>query len=343
MLKKNDFLLSHQNRKKIFTPKKLSRSFKGEPMEKIHDLIIIGGGPAGYTAALYAARAGIETTLIEKMTVGGQMTETGEIENYPGFADGVDGITLGMNMQAGAERFGASTIYDEVTDVSLGGKIKTVTTAFSGTLSAHSIIIAAGASARRLGLDGEDKLIGQGVHYCAHCDGRFYQGREVVVVGGGNTAVGDALYLSNLCERVYLVHRRDTYRASKALTDALATKKNIIRITDSRVTELLTNEGGFSGVKIEDLRAHTITDISASALFVSIGRVPATAVFSGKVETDESGYIIADESTKTSVVGVFAAGDIRTKELRQIITAAADGAVAAHFAGEYLSSLSREK
>lgn len=312
-------------------------------MEKIHDLIIIGGGPAGYTAALYSARAGIETILIEKMTVGGQMTETGEIENYPGFADGVDGITLGMNMQAGAERFGASTIYDEVTDVSLDGKIKTVTTAFSGTLSAHSIIIAAGASARRLGLNGEEKLLGQGVHYCAHCDGRFYQGREVVVVGGGNTAVGDALYLSNLCERVYLVHRRDTYRASKALTDALAAKENIIRITNSRVTELLTNNGSLCGVKIENLKDKAFTDIPASALFVSIGRVPATALFADKIKTDEAGYIVAGEDTKTSVDGVFAAGDIRTKDLRQIITAAADGAVAAHFAGEYLSSLSKER
>lgn len=312
-------------------------------MEKIHDLIIIGGGPAGYTAALYAARGGIETIIIEKMSVGGQMTETGEIENYPGLPDGVDGITLGMNMQAGAEKFGAETLYDEVASVSLTGSIKTVTTVLGTRLSAYAVIIAAGAGARRLGIDGEDKLLGQGVHYCAHCDGRFYREREVAVVGGGNTAVGDALYLSNLCERVYLIHRRDTYRASKALTDALKTRENIVRINDSRVTELLTNEGGLYGVRAENPKAHTLTDIPVSALFVSIGRTPASELFTGQLDVDESGYIVAGEDTKTSVEGVFAAGDIRTKELRQIVTAASDGAVAAHFAGEYLASLKAEK
>ncbi len=304
-------------------------------MEKIYDIVIIGGGPAGYTAALYGARAGHSTLLVEKMTVGGQMTETGDIDNYPGFPSGIDGITLGMNMQAGAERFGAETLYDEVTEVNLAGDPKKITTAFSGEVLARSVIIATGAGPRRLGLEGEDDLVGQGIHYCAHCDGRFYKGRTVIVVGGGNTAVGDALYLANLCERVYLVHRRDSFRASKVLSDALLKAENIEILYDSRAASLIS-DGALRGLTVENLKTGERKELLADAVFVSIGRVPATSLFEGQLELD-GGYIPAGEDTKTSLSGVFAAGDVRTKALRQVITAAADGAVAAHLAGEYLA------
>ena len=303
-------------------------------MEKIHDLIIIGGGPAGYTAALYGARAGLDTVVIEKMTIGGQMTETGDIDNYPGFNEGIDGITLGMKMQAGAEKFGANTIYDEVSSVSLSGEVKKITTAYSGELQSRAVIIATGAGPRRLGLPGEENLVGQGIHYCAHCDGRFYKGKTVAVIGGGNTAVGDALYLANLCERVYLVHRRDSFRAGKILSDALSSKENIIPVLNSVPVEIFT-DGGF-GIVVKKQNGEE-EKILCDGIFVSIGREPSTSLFAGEIQLDESGYIIAGEDTKTSVPGVFAAGDVRVKELRQVITAASDGAVAAHMAGEYLA------
>ena len=303
-------------------------------MEKIHDLIIIGGGPAGYTAALYGARAGLDTVIIEKMTIGGQMTETGDIDNYPGFDGGIDGITLGMKMQAGAEKFGANTIYDEVSAVSLSGEVKKITTAYSGELESRAVIIATGASPRRLGLSGEENLIGQGIHYCAHCDGRFYKGKTVAVIGGGNTAVGDALYLANLCERVYLIHRRDSFRAGKILTDALSAKENISLVLNSVPSEIIT-DGSF-GLAVKN-RSGEEQKILCDGIFVSIGREPSTALFANQLQLDESGYIVAGEDTKTSLPGVFAAGDVRTKELRQVITAASDGAIAAHMAGEYLA------
>lgn len=303
-------------------------------MEKIHDLIIIGGGPAGYTAALYGARAGLDTLVIEKMTIGGQMTETGDIDNYPGFNEGIDGISLGMKMQAGAEKFGAVTIYDEVCAVSLSGEVKKISTAYSGELRARAVIIATGAGPRRLGLDGEENLVGQGIHYCAHCDGRFYKGKSVAVIGGGNTAVGDALYLANLCERVYLIHRRDAFRAGKILSDALSSKENISLVMNAVPTEIIT-DGGF-GIAVKK-RDGEEEKISCDGIFVSIGREPSTSLFAGEIQLDEAGYVVAGEDTKTSIPGVFAAGDVRTKELRQVITAAADGAIAAHMAGEYLA------
>ena len=303
-------------------------------MEKIHDLIIIGGGPAGYTAALYGARAGLDTLVIEKMTIGGQMTETGDIDNYPGFNEGIDGISLGMKMQAGAEKFGAVTIYDEVCAVSLSGEVKKISTAYSGELCARAVIIATGAGPRRLGLDGEEKLVGQGIHYCAHCDGRFYKGKTVAVIGGGNTAVGDALYLANLCERVYLIHRRDAFRAGKILSDALSSKENISLVMNAVPTEIIT-DGGF-GITVKK-RDGEEEKISCDGIFVSIGRDPSTGLFAEEIQLDESGYVVAGEDTKTSIPGVFAAGDVRTKELRQVITAASDGATAAHMAGEYLA------
>lgn len=304
-------------------------------MEKIYDMIIIGGGPAGYTAALYGARAGLETLLIERMSPGGQMTLTGDIDNYPGFEAGIDGFTLGMKMQESAHRFGAKTEYDEVVSVKLDADVKEVK-CVGNEYFAKTVIIATGAEPRRLGIDGEDKLTGRGVHYCAHCDGRFYKDKSVAVIGGGNSAVSDALYLSRLAKKVYLVHRRDTLRASAVYLNPLKTAENIELVFDS-VAEGFEIEEKLVGVSIKNVKDGKMSVLSCDGVFVSIGRKPTTALFADELILDENGYIIADETTKTNISGVFAIGDVRTKQLRQIITAAADGAVAAHHAEEYLS------
>ena len=306
-------------------------------MTHVYDVIIIGGGPAGYTAALYSARAGLDTAVIEKMSIGGQLTLTGEVENYPGFADGIDGYTLGANMQSGAEKFGAQTIFDEVTNVFLDEKIKRVVTQ-STELYARSVIIASGASPRELGIDGESDFIGRGIHYCAHCDGRFYKNKTVAVVGGGNSAVSDALYLSRLAKKVYLVHRRDSLRATKIYHEPLKNAENVEILWNSRVSKLLHGER-IVGAILENTATNAQSELLCDAIFVSIGRKPNTSLFNGVTALDENGYIIADESTKTSIEGVFAAGDVRTKVLRQIVTAVSDGATAAHYAEEYISLL----
>ena len=298
-------------------------------MEHIFDSIIIGGGPAGYTAALYAARAGLDTVLIEKTSIGGQMTLTGDIENYPGFDEGIDGISLGMKMQSGAERFGAKTVYDEVLSVDFSSEIKKVVT-FGGEYFAKTVIIAVGANPRELGLENEANFVGRGIHYCAHCDGRFYKDKTVAVVGGGNSAAADALYLSRLVKKVYLVHRRDTLRATKIYHKPLFEAENIEFLWNSQVTELI-GEKKLSSVKIND------EVLELDGVFVSIGRRPATDFLKDILPLDDNGYIIAGEDTKTSIPGVFVAGDVRTKKLRQVVTAVSDGAVAASEAEEYLA------
>ena len=302
-------------------------------MEHIFDTIIIGGGPAGYTAALYAARAGLNTAIIEKMSIGGQMTLTGDIENYPGFDEGIDGITLGMKMQSGAERFGAKTIYDEVTAVDFSGQIKKVE-AFGGQYFAKTVIIAVGANPKELGLENEGSFIGRGVHYCAHCDGRFYKDKTVAVVGGGNSAAADALYLSRLAGKVYLIHRRDSLRATKIYHEPLFKTENIEFLWNTTVARLY-GEKKLSSIKIST--EGELNDLELDGLFVSIGRRPATEFLKGVLPLDDNGYIIAGEDTKTPIPGVFVAGDVRTKSLRQVVTAVADGAVAASAAEEYLA------
>ncbi len=306
-------------------------------MQHIYDTLIIGGGPAGYTAALYAARAGMDTALLEKMSPGGQMALTGEIDNYPGFEEGIDGFTLGMKMQQGAERFGAQTIYGEALALNLKASIKEITTT-DGILYSRTVIIATGADPKALGLEGEQDLTGRGVHYCAHCDGRFYKGKTVAVIGGGNTAVADALYLSRLCAKVYLIHRRDTLRADKIYHDPLLASPNVEFIKSSRPVAFTTQDGKLNGLTIEDIATQQPRTLRCEGVFVSIGRRPVTEFLQGVLDT-ASGYIIADESTQTSLPGVFAAGDVRTKELRQVVTAVSDGACAAHAAQEYLATL----
>ncbi len=304
-------------------------------MSCIYDTLIIGGGPAGYTAALYAARAGLDTAVLERMSAGGQMGLTDVIENYPGFIEGVEGFTLGMNMQMQAERFGAKTIYEDVVGVDFTDPNEKRVVTSSNSYSARTVIIATGANPRELGLPNESELIGKGVHYCAHCDGRFYKGKTVAVVGGGNSAVSDALYLSRVTEKVYVIHRRDTLRATKIYHEPLMNAENVEFIWDSAVTEILS-DGRVTGVKVKNLKDGSERAVSFSGLFVSIGRKPATVFLQGALELDSYGYIVADESTRTSVPGVFAVGDVRTKALRQVVTAVADGATAIHYAEEYL-------
>lgn len=304
-------------------------------MNKIYDIIIIGGGPAGYTAALYASRAGFDTLVIERMSTGGQMALTDMIDNYPGFEEGVDGITLGMKMQASAERFGAKSEFAEVTDVMLEESPKRVITT-SGELLARAVIIATGANPRQLGVKNEDAFLGRGVHYCAHCDGRFYKGKTVMVIGGGNSAASDALYLSRLASKVYLVHRRDSLRATKIYHEPLMKAENIEFLWNSTVSEIVADKR-VSGAVLKNTKDGSEKMVDVDGIFVSIGRRPATEIFQGKLALDENGYVIADETTKTDIDGVYAVGDVRTKELRQVVTAVADGAVAVHFAEEYIN------
>ena len=304
-------------------------------MSHVYDMIIIGGGPAGYTAALYAARAGLDVTVIEKMSVGGQMTLTGEIENYPGFDEGVDGFTLGEKMKVGAERYGAVTEYGEVIKLELTPKIKKIFTTDNEYFS-KTVVIATGAEPRELGIEQERELTGRGVHYCAHCDGRFYKDKTVAVVGGGNSAVSDALYLSRFAKKVYLIHRRDSLRATKIYHAPLKEAENIEILFNSTLSKL-TAEKRLQKITVTNTLNNESQEIECDGVFISIGRRPSTELVSNELKLDSNGYIIADESTKTSVEGVYAAGDVRTKTLRQIVTAVSDGAVAAHHAEEYIS------
>lgn len=308
-------------------------------MERIYDMIVVGGGPAGYTAALYAARAGLDTLVLEKLSAGGQMALTTQIDNYPGFPDGVDGFALGEAMQAGAARFGAETELAEVTALELDGAVKRVVTS-EGVFSGRTVVLATGATPRKLGLPGEEALTGRGVHYCAACDGIFYRGKTVVVAGGGNSAAAEALLLSRVAKKVILVHRRDTLRATKLYHGPLEQADNVEFRWNSAVSALVYGDR-LTGVKLRDTLTGEEGLLECDALFVSIGRSPDSALAAGWVARDPEGYVAADESTRTSLPGVFAAGDVRTKALRQIVTATADGAMAAHYAEEYLAGLAQ--
>lgn len=304
-------------------------------MERIYDMVIVGGGPGGYTAALYGARAGLSVVVLERMFPGGQMTSTMQIDNYPGFPEGIDGISLGQQMQRGAEKFGALSVTAEVVSLELSADPKVVRTD-SGTFLGRTVVLSTGASPRPLELPGEEALVGRGISYCAACDGMFYQGKTVVVVGGGNSAAADALSLSRVAERVILVHRRDTLRATKLYHQPLREAKNVQILWNSRVKALQWDQR-LTGVEVEDLPTGEIRQIPCDGLFVSIGRKPVTALVEGQLELDEAGYVRADGTTVTNIPGVYAVGDVRTTPVRQIVTAVADGAVAAHQAQEHLA------
>lgn len=297
------------------------------------DVVIIGGGPGGYSAAMYCARSGYSVLVLEKLSPGGQMATTGQVDNYPGFDEGIDGFELGEKMQRGAERFGVRTEFDEVVSVDLTASPKQITTS-SGVINAGSVIIATGASPRLLGLPEENLLRGRGVAYCATCDGQMYKDKTVIVAGGGNSAAADALFLSKICSKVYLVHRRDSLRASKIYLEPLK-NSGVEFLWDSKITEIL-HDKRVTGVRVENVKDQSTRDIPVDGVFVAIGRVPDTELFRGQLELDPQGYIAADETTRTNIPGVFAVGDVRTKPLRQIVTAAADGATASHFVEEYL-------
>ena len=302
---------------------------------KIFDMMVIGGGPGGYTAALYAARAGLSVAVVEKLSAGGQMMLTHAIDNYPGFAEGIEGFDLSTRMQQQAQRFGAETLYAEVTGLELGADPKVVITS-QGRYLARTVVLATGAGPRKLGLPMEQELTGQGVHYCAACDGMFYRDKTVAVVGGGNSAAADALTLSRIAKKVILIHRRDTLRATKIYHDPLMQAKNVELMWNSAVSELL-GDGRFTGLRVRNVQTGQEQTMGCDGVFISVGRSPASDLFSGQLELDAGGYIVAGEDTATSLPGVYAVGDVRAKQVRQIVTAVADGAIAAHMAEEYLA------
>lgn len=305
----------------------------------IYDMIVVGGGPGGYTAALYAARAGLDTVVLEKLSAGGQMALTEEIDNYPGFEEGVDGFTLAEKMQQQAERFGARSEYAQVERMDLTATPKVLETS-EGTFYARTVVLATGANPRELGVAEEAALTGRGVAYCAACDGMRYKGKTVVVVGGGNSAAADAMLLSRVAKKVILVHRRDTLRATKVYHQPLMEAENLEFCWNSVVT-LLLHEEKLTGVKVKNVNTGEETAIPCDGLFISVGRTPATELVKGQLELDPSGYVVADETTATNLPGVYAVGDVRTKLLRQVVTAVADGAMAVHMAEEYLAEYPR--
>lgn len=306
-------------------------------METNYDVVIVGGGPAGYSAALYCARAGFSTLVLEMLGAGGQMATTTQIDNYPGFENGIDGFELGEKMQLGAERFGVASEFAEVTSMNLSADPKVISTT-SGEVNARAVLLATGASPRKLGLPDEDALVGQGIAYCATCDGMYYKDKIVAVAGGGNSAAGEALTLSKLCKKVYLIHRRDTLRAGKSYLAPLEDADNIEFVWNTQILELL-HEEKMTGLRVKNKVTGETSTLDCDGLFVAVGRIPNTGLLKGQIELDESGYIKADETTRTNLPGVFAIGDVRTKPLRQVVTAAADGAVASKYVEEYLQSI----
>ena len=304
-------------------------------------VIILGSGPAGCTAAVYAARAMLEPTLIAGIQPGGQLTITTEVENYPGFAEAIQGPWLMEQMQAQAEHLGTKMIQDTIVDVDLSRRPFTLKGDGGTTYSCDTLIISTGASANWLGLPSESKYQGFGVSACATCDGFFFRGKNVAVVGGGNTATEEALFLTNFAEKVTLIHRRDTLRADKTNQSRVMANKKIDCLFDTEVVEVLGTENpkGVTGVKLKNTITGSTRDLAVDGFFVAIGHSPATELFKGKLEMDETGYIkTAPDSTHTSVAGVFAAGDVKDKVYRQAVTAAGMGCMAALEAERFLAS-----
>ncbi len=302
----------------------------------MHDLIIIGGGPAGLTAAIYAARAGIKPLVLESLTCGGQTITTSEIENYPAITK-IEGWRFAEELRSQAELFGTDIRMERVTGLSLRGEVKAVATE-KGEYEAKAVIIANGAKRRKLGCAGEEEYLGRGVSYCGVCDGNFFRGKTVCVIGGGNTALEDALYLSRICTKVYLIYRRPDLRVHSVEADEVREKENI-ELLFSSVPERIYGGNKVEGVELRRTDGGENYNLDVDAVFVAVGLEPENAVFSSCVTLDEGGYLAAGEDCATNVPGIYAAGDTRAKRLRQIITAASDGAVAATAAAEYIRSV----
>ena len=301
----------------------------------MYDIIIIGAGPAGLTAAIYARRAAKTVLVLEASAYGGQIINTPDIENYPAEAH-ISGFDFAEKIYDQAKSLGAEIVFEKAVEIKDCGNTKTAVTP-KGSYDAKAVIIAAGSENRKLGIEGEDALVGKGISYCATCDGAFYRNKKAAVVGGGNTALEDALYLSDIAETVYLIHRRDGFRGEEATLNALKAKENVKFILNSTVTKL-NAEKRLKSIEVTNKNGEVST-VEVNGLFVAVGRIPETQNFAALVKTDEAGYIEAGENCRTNVPGIFAAGDNRTKEIRQLVTAAADGAVAASEAIKYISSI----
>lgn len=302
----------------------------------MYDLIILGGGPSGLTAGLYACRSKLDTLMIEKMYLGGQIVTTYDIENYPGF-EMISGPDLISKMEAQTKRYGLQIVNEDVVGLDITGDIKKVNTGKT-TYEAKAIILSMGATPKELGLEKERKFRGSGVSYCATCDGAFYKDQVVAVVGGGDTAMEDSNYLTKFAKKVYVIHRRDQLRASKALQDRAFANSKIEFIWNSVVTDIL-GEYGVEGLKIKNVKTNEESTLKVDGMFVAIGLSPNTEMVRGIINMDDHGYILTDSDMKTNIEGVFAAGDVRQKTLRQIVTATADGAIAAFVAEKYIDSL----
>ena len=306
--------------------------------DKIYDSIIIGGGPAGLTTALYMVRSGLSVAMIEKLTPGGQILQTAEVENYPGFASAIKGYELVDAMTAQLGAYNYDSYADEVLSMEFTGR-EHVITMRENTLRALTVVICSGSQYRHLGLPNEERLIGHGISFCALCDGNFFRGRDVAVIGGGNSALDEALYLSGIVNKIHLVHRRDEFRAEQCIVNKVSKTKNIILELNSVVTEL-HGESALTGVTIKDVHSGEERELNVDCLFVFIGFDPEGAFLPADLKKDAQGFILTDGDTRTNIPGMFAAGDIRSKLCRQIATAVGDGATAACAARQYIQELS---
>ncbi len=300
------------------------------------DILIIGAGTAGLSAAIYGLRAGCTVTLIEGNVHGGQIINTSLVENYPSIAQ-ISGFDFAQGLYEQAKNLGAKIVYQKIQEADLKSQIKTVTTN-RALYQAKAVIIATGASHRNLGCKGEDKYRGRGISYCATCDGAFYRGKATMVIGGGNTALSDVLFLANICPKVYLVHRRDAFRGEKVLVDAILSKENVEVLYDSQVEEFL-GEDTLKAARVKNKKSGEEKTLEIAGAFIAVGLAPQNQLFAGQINLDKDGYVEAKEECKTNLDGVWAAGDTRTKLLRQLVTAAADGAVAGSEAAAYIGRL----
>lgn len=294
-----------------------------------YDVVIIGAGPSGLTAGIYVTRAGLKAVILERQYPGGQATLTYEIENYPGFLN-ISGADLINNILEQAQSCGVEIIYDGIKSMNLSQDIKEIETVGSGLLKAKAVILCNGANPRKIGLEKEEKFIGRGISYCATCDGAFYKNKTVAIIGGGNTAVEDALYLTRFAAKVYIVHRRQEFKATKVLVDRL-NNSAVEKILDATVTEII-GDTNVSGIEIEDINTKEKKILNVDGIFVAIGQIPANDEIPSEINRDKYGYVITDEDMRTNIDGVYCAGDIRSKRIRQIVTACSDGAIAGEMA-----------